>query len=273
MSARIAAFIRQNVTGLIAIFIALGGTAYANNEWTGANIVDGSLTTFDYKNDDIRSADVRDGTLKGPDLASDVIPSDDECASFFFCFSSTKIADRAVGASEISPGAVGTSEAAPNSLTGFDINNNSLTGSDVNESTLDPFALPGAESYTVTKNQTGEICNNLCTEGSLKFIPPGTYLLLGKIDPHQQDPSESTIVFCDLVAGSDAATQDLDTASFGDRDGSFYGATLSMQVVHTFESTDNASIQCSDNDEGSVFGRFLKITAIRLGSVNGTPTG
>jgi hypothetical protein len=256
MSARIAAFIRQNVTGLIAIFIALGGVAYANNEWTGANIVDGSLTTDDYKNNDIRSADVRDETVKSPDLAADAIRSDAECPFPGVCFSSTKIADRAVGASEISPGAVGTSEAAPNSL----------TGSDVNESTLDPFALPGPESYTVNKNQTGEICNNNCTEGSLKFIPPGTYLLLGKIDPHQEDNSESTIVFCDLVAGSDPAT-------FGDQDGAFYGATLSMQVVHTFESTDNASIQCYDSDEGSVFGRFLKITAIKLGSVNGTATG
>jgi hypothetical protein len=272
MSARIAAFIRHNVTGLIAIFIALGGVAYANNEWTGANIVDGSLTTADYKNNDVRSGDVRDETLKGPDLATDAIRSDADCPFPGICFSSTKIADRAVGAGEISPGAVGTSEAAPNSLTGFDVADNSLKGADVDESTLSPFGLPGPVSYTVTKNQTGEICNSGCTEGSLKFIPPGTYLLLGKIDPHQTDNSESTIVFCDLVAGSDPATQDVDTASFGDQDGSFYGATLSMQVVHTFESTDNASIQCDDADEGSVFGRFLKITAIKLGAVNGTAT-
>ena len=83
-------FIRQNVTGLIAIFIALGGTAYANNEWTGANIVDGSLTSFDYKNDNIRSLDVLDATLRAADLAPNAIPSDDECGAFFVCFSSTK---------------------------------------------------------------------------------------------------------------------------------------------------------------------------------------
>jgi hypothetical protein len=269
MSARIAAFIRQNVTGLIAIFIALGGTAYANTEWTGANIVDGSLTTFDYKNDDIRSADVHDTTLKAGDLAPDAIYDD----AFIPPQGSTRIAPNAVQESELSDSSVFSPEVAPNSLTGSDVNGNSLTGSDINESTLSPFGLPGPVSYTVTVNNTGEICNNLCTEGSLKSIPPGTYLLLGKIDPHQQDPSEATIVFCDLVAGSNAATQDLDTASFGDRDGSFYGATLSMQVIHTFESTDNASIQCYDSDEGSVFGRFLKITAIRLGSVNVTPRG
>ena len=123
MSATIAAFIRKNVTGLIAIFIALGGTAYANNEWTGANIVDGSLTSFDYKNDDIRSSRRARCDAEAPRTSPpDAIPSDDECGAFFICFSSTKIADRAVGASEISPGAVGTSEAAPNSLTGSDIN-------------------------------------------------------------------------------------------------------------------------------------------------------
>jgi hypothetical protein len=274
MSARIAAFIRQNVTGLIAIFIALGGVAYANNEWTGANIVDGSLTTADYKNNDIRSGDVRDETLKGPDLATDAIRSDADCPFPGVCFSSTKIADRAVGAGEISPGAVGTSEAAPNSLTGFDVADNSLKGVDVDESTLNSSTLPGPEAFTVSENDTGEICNGYCTEGSLKSIPPGTYLLIGKIDASQTDlDADFTSVQCQLVAGSDQATQDVDSASFGDLTGDFLGTTLPMQVVHTFERTDNASIQCRDFDEGSAFGDSLRITAVKLGSVNGTPTG
>jgi hypothetical protein len=273
MSARIAAFIRQNVTGLIAIFIALGGVAYADNEWTGANIVNGSLTTADYKDNDTRSADVRDATLKAPDLAPDVIPSDDECGAFFVCFSSTKIADRAVGASEISPGAVGTSEAAPNSLTGSDVNDNSLTGSDINEPTLSPSALPGPAAFALSKADTGEICNGFCTEGSLKNIPPGTYLLIGKIVPYQTDDStDASYVECQLVAGSDPATHDVDSAGFT-LHGRHPRTTLPMQVVHTFESTDNASIQCQDLDIGSSFGQSLKITAIKLGSLNGTPVG
>jgi hypothetical protein len=263
MSARIAAFIRHNVTGLIAIFIALGGVAYANNEWTGANIVDGSLTTADYKNNDIRSGDVRDETLKSPDLATDAIRSDSDCPFPGICFSSSKIADRAVGASEISPGAVGTSEAAPNSL----------TGSDINESALSAFGLPGPVSYTVGKADTGQICNGYCTEGSLQFIPPGTYLLIGKIDPYQTDDSSGVSwVDCQLVAGSDPATHDVDSAGFtlyGDTP----GTTLPMQVVHTFESTDNASIQCRDFDKGSAFGQSLRITAVKLGAVNGTAAG
>ena len=39
-----------NVMSTIAVVLAItGGTAYAMNEWTGANIVDGSLTTADVK--------------------------------------------------------------------------------------------------------------------------------------------------------------------------------------------------------------------------------
>lgn len=270
MSARIAAFIRQNVTGLIAIFIALGGTAYANNEWTGANIVNGSLTTADYKNDDIRSLDVLDGTLKAADLAPDAIYDD----KLIPTQGSTRIAPNAIQESELSDSSVFSPEVANNSLTGSDVNDNSLTGSDVNESTLSPFGLPGPVSFTVGKADTGEICNGFCTEGSLRNIPPGTYLLLGKIDSTQTETGEGTLVVCDLVAGSDPSTQDLDQASYGDGpNGHFLGTTLPMQVVHTFDSTDNASIQCRDFDKGSAFGHSLRITAVKLGAVNGTATG
>jgi hypothetical protein len=197
MSTRIAAYMRANVLGLIAIFIALGGVAYASNEWTGDNIVDGSLTTADYKNNDIRSGDLFDGTVKGVDLAAGAIPSDDECPFPGICFSSTKIADRAVGATEISPGAVGSSEAAPNSLTGSDIDESALDSS-VLQRRVDGSCAAGdsiravSGNGTVTCNQgpagfyafddnTGQICDVSCTELTLHDIPAGTYLIVAKI--------------------------------------------------------------------------------------------
>jgi hypothetical protein len=247
MSTRIAAFVRNNVTGLIAIFIALGGVAYANNEWTGDNIVNGSLTSLDYKNNNI----------KGVDLAPNAIPSDEGCSFPTICFGSTRIADRAVGASEISPGAVGTSEAAPNSF----------TGSDINEATLDPSALPGPAAYEYFDDDTGQLCNGYCTEGTLRSIPAGTYLILGKIDPWAQTYSDSDIywVECRLVAGSDSASADFDGSQV---EGFVDQSTLNMQVIHTFDSPDNISINCRDHDQGSLYARYLKIAAIRLGSVN-----
>ena len=208
MSTRIAAFIRGNLLGLIAIFIALAGTAYASNEWTGDNIVDGSLTTADYENNDVRSADLLNAGVKSDDLAANVIPSDDECSVPTVCFGSTKIAPRAVGESEISPGAVGSSEVAPNSL----------TGSDVNEAALDSAVLQrrvdgscgagqsiravsagggvtcsaGPAGFYAFDDDTGQICDVNCTELTLRDIPAGTYLILAKIWIQQQEPGELT---------------------------------------------------------------------------------
>jgi hypothetical protein len=56
-------------SGVLALFLVLtGGTAWAVDEWTGANIQDGTLTTLDYKNNDIRSADVKSEQLTGQDV-------------------------------------------------------------------------------------------------------------------------------------------------------------------------------------------------------------
>jgi hypothetical protein len=61
---------------LVALLMSLSGVAYAVDEWTGANIVDGSLTTADYKNNDIRSVDIRDDTKSGGGLqGADIAPN------------------------------------------------------------------------------------------------------------------------------------------------------------------------------------------------------
>jgi hypothetical protein len=69
MSVRIREVLRQNVIGLVALFVALGGTATA---LTGKNTVDSG----DIKNNQVKSADVRDDTLSGGGLAAvDLAPN------------------------------------------------------------------------------------------------------------------------------------------------------------------------------------------------------
>jgi hypothetical protein len=120
------------VVAYLALFVALGGTsAYAVNEWTGANIVDesltgadvqgkaaagstpavnGSLTTHDIAGQQANSAsgtpfidgtltqwDIKNGTVTGGDLAGNTVAAAD-------------IATNGVGASEIATGAVGGGE-------------------------------------------------------------------------------------------------------------------------------------------------------------------
>jgi hypothetical protein len=60
---------------ILAVLLSMSGVAYAVDEWTGANIVDGSLTTADYANNDIQSVDIRDDTVSGGGLRStDIAP-------------------------------------------------------------------------------------------------------------------------------------------------------------------------------------------------------
>src|SRR4051794_18803760 len=70
--------IAENVVGYLALFVATSGTAYAANEFTGDNIVDGTLTSADLGSGAVTSTkvatDAVDGTkvvdnsLKGTDL-------------------------------------------------------------------------------------------------------------------------------------------------------------------------------------------------------------
>lgn len=73
----LASTFRNQWAGLLALFLVLtGGTAYAVNEWTGANIVDGSLTTVDFKDNEVRSGDVRNDNLTNGGLqAEDLRPN------------------------------------------------------------------------------------------------------------------------------------------------------------------------------------------------------
>ena len=81
MLRRFGVHVRNQWMGALALFLVLtAGTAWAANEWTGANIVDGSLTTADFKDNDVRSADVRNdnlsnGGLQAEDLRSNSVGS------------------------------------------------------------------------------------------------------------------------------------------------------------------------------------------------------
>jgi hypothetical protein len=67
-----------NVTATLALFFAMAGAgAYAANEWTGANIVDGSLTGQDVFNNTIAGADITNGSLTGADVFDNTIGSAD----------------------------------------------------------------------------------------------------------------------------------------------------------------------------------------------------
>jgi hypothetical protein len=104
-----------NVTGTLALFIALGGTsAYAVNEWNGSNIQDGTLT----------GADIQDLSLGLPDYGANSI-------------STGKLKDGDVRTQDLRDLGVTNPKIAWDSVSSGKVLNNNLTGDDVNEGTLE----------------------------------------------------------------------------------------------------------------------------------------
>lgn len=104
--------LRRNAIGCLALFIALGGGAYAASTIGSSDIIDESIQSVDVKNGQITSADIGADALKREDLA---------------------------------PNSVGGSELGSN-LGSAEVSNGSVTGADVNEATL--ARVPKAEDGT-----------------------------------------------------------------------------------------------------------------------------
>jgi hypothetical protein len=115
-----------HVTSTLALFVALGGTAYAAATIGSAEVINNSLL----------SEDVKDATLTGADLRENTIGSG-------------RIADGSIIGSDIKQNTIGSLRVADNSLLSADIKNDALTGDDIDESTLDVGAVgvdpPGSD--------------------------------------------------------------------------------------------------------------------------------
>jgi hypothetical protein len=65
----------SNVMATVAVFVALGGSAYAATTITGHDIQDGSVSGRDIKPGSLQSSDIKDGTLRRRDFLPGVLPS------------------------------------------------------------------------------------------------------------------------------------------------------------------------------------------------------
>ncbi|HYH62628.1 MAG TPA: hypothetical protein VD766_12245 [Solirubrobacterales bacterium] len=101
MTHRISSYLRQQHTGLLAVFIALSGTAYAVD---GPNPGTNAVGSEDIINGEVKAADIGGGVVTG-----------------------AKVLDDSLGNVDLKSGSVRTSEVANGSLTGGDILPESLT--------------------------------------------------------------------------------------------------------------------------------------------------
>jgi hypothetical protein len=63
--------VRKNVIAYMALFVALGGTAYASAQWTSADVKDGSLAGIDIQDNSLKGADVDESSLGQVPSAAD----------------------------------------------------------------------------------------------------------------------------------------------------------------------------------------------------------
>ena len=189
-----------NVTSTLALVVALtAGTAYAANEWTGANIVNESLTGADVKgrdgtadtppvNGSIGSADI---SGQPPNVRHGTPFVDGALTTWDIMDGAIRIADIAQGAvtnTRLAADAVTTDKIAPETITGADVQSNSLDGSDIT-------GLTGGD--VMPDSLYGSHIN----ESSLSMVPSAATAARGGIGRSASryaacDPESETFVDC-----------------------------------------------------------------------------
>ena len=120
---------------------------------------------------------------------------------------------------------------------------------------------PGPKGYSVGAGDTGIICNDWCSEGSMQ-LPAGTYAVTAKIVVDQAMDSDYPSVEVDCRLDFGTTTVDA-TEAYVYAD---YSPEVPMTLVGigTVSSSDTIWLVCRDHDMGDVSGRLMKMVAIRL---------
>jgi hypothetical protein len=158
-----------NVVAVIALFIALGGTAIATHPG-GAN----TISTADIINGEVKVADIGQGAVATEEIANGQVKAadigDGEVNTAEIANGQVKNAD--IGAGEVRSGSV-----ANDNLTGGDVAPNSLRGADIDEATLDIGDAARAYAYVSHLSCTGT--PGTCTPEQSKGVSSVTRLSTG----------------------------------------------------------------------------------------------
>ena len=107
-SRRARRFIRSNVVGFVALFVALGGVAWAAHTAPKNSVVSKSI-----KNGQVKKADLAPNSVTG-----------------------TAVKDGSLGGADLAAGSLGTSDIAGNAITGALVQDGSLTNADMADGTI-----------------------------------------------------------------------------------------------------------------------------------------
>jgi hypothetical protein len=150
--------------GLVALFLALVGTAFAAPKFAvrSAQIVDATIRTVDLRDEAVKSVKVANGTLTADDLGIDSVGSEEIAKD---AVKSDEIAENAVASPEVAPDSLTAGDLAANSVGSSEVVDQSLTQADlginsVGETEVAPNAISADELATVNVRQANEPINN-----------------------------------------------------------------------------------------------------------------
>lgn len=125
-----------NLTATVALFIALGGGAYAvTKDSVGSKeIENGSVRSKELKDDDVRSADIEAGAVQGSEVADGSIGA-------------AEVGEGSLGGAELTDGTVSGLDVADGSLDGADVVAGGIRGSDVADDSLDADDIEEGDFY------------------------------------------------------------------------------------------------------------------------------
>jgi hypothetical protein len=203
-----------NVVATIALFLALGGGAYA---LSGRNTV----RSDDIVNGQVKSSDIGGSQVKKGNLAASAVTGGKVAADTLF---SGDIGSGAIGSAEVADGAIGAPDLGANSVGSGAVADNSITGADVNEATLN--GLQKGSGRTIV---TGDSVALLATDAIP--IADGTVTFTCAANPalnYENHSGSNATVFSadrslvfedDGVAGNGALGVSVNTVADGATDG------------------------------------------------------
>lgn len=177
MGSRLLRYVRRHHVGLLALFVAMGGTAYA----VEAN----SIRSRHIVNGQVRSPDVGDGQITSRHVRND------------------DLTNGGLQSEDVANGALQGVDLMDGSITGADIGYDSVSGFDINESTLS--TVPSAELGGIARSGASGTCDPEsetyvdCSSLSLTLPRSGRVLAIGEVEGSNEINSTDYLGDCRLT--------------------------------------------------------------------------
>lgn len=270
-SVRIAEFIRSNIVGFVACFIALGGTAWAGAQIGASDIQNDAVRSKHIKDGQVKSADVQDDSLSTADLGPDSVSLNELAPSAFnseivrggLLNSGYGVANDAIQTNEVSDETLTGADIASNAIGSSEVANDSLTGADINEGSLG--ASLDIIHGTSSDDGPGPLLGASPTTVVSKEIPAGTYLVLAQTEI---DGSSDDHNWAQCSIWTESTLLRYATAEVG---GDTYGDGLVLPVMASFTVNDPVTLRLrcrnGEPDNGPVRAKGGNLVAIPVATI------